>query len=60
MAKGYKGSHSAPKGKVVEIKNVKKVGPSPKGPVAGGMSGRPKSESAAVYGKPRGSNKDCY
>lgn len=49
-----------PKGKAVEIKNVKKVGPSAKGPVAGGIKGRPKGEEAHVFGKPRGSSKDCY
>lgn len=54
-----KGKMSAPK-KAIQIKNVKKEGPSMKGPVAGGMSGRPKGESESMYGKPRGSTKDCY
>lgn len=49
-----------PKGKAVEIKNVKKEGPSMKGAAAGGMKGRPKSEGESMYGKPRGSSKDCY
>lgn len=63
MPRGFRGGGKMPapkKTKAVEIKNVHKVGPSAKGPVAGGMKGRPKAEGMAVYGKPRGSSKDCY
>lgn len=56
---GSQGKMPAPK-KAVQIKNVQKVGPSPKGPVAGGMPGRPKGESAPTFGKPRGSMKECW
>ncbi len=60
MPRGFRGGGKMPK--AVAIKNVKKVGhaPSAKGPVAGGVSGRPRAAEKAVFGAPRGSTKECY